>query len=65
LGYKGSSEKVPPEYWEYRIVEEHFRGNWLIYWQMPEPIIEMIFGFRKAEIEGAKLQKKRINRNAG
>jgi len=56
---------VPPEYWEYRIVEEHFRGNWLIYWQMPEPIIEMIVGFRKAEIEGAKLQRKRINRNAG
>jgi len=64
LGYEGSAEKVPTEYWEYRLVDEHFRGNWLVYWMMPEPYIQMIAGFRNAEIEGAKLHKKRIERDA-
>jgi len=50
---------VPPEYWEYRLVQEHFRGDWFTYWNMPENWIEMIAGFRKAELEAANLQNKR------
>jgi len=65
LGYKGSAKKVPSEYWEYRLVEEHFRGNWLVYWQMPEPDLYMIMRFRKVEFKAAKLQEKRMKRDAG
>jgi len=32
---------------------------------MPEPYIEMIFRFRKAENEAAKLQEKRLRRENG
>jgi len=65
LAYNGSLEKVPPEYWEYKLVEEHFRGNWLVYWEMPEDWIDMISGFRVAERQAAELQEKRMNRNYG
>jgi len=51
---------VPSEYWEYRLVEEHFRGDWLTYWKMPEPEIEIILEFRRVENEAAKLQEKRL-----
>ena len=61
--YDGDFNKVPEEYWEYRLVEEHFRGNWQIYWQMPEPWIEMILGFRSAENEASILQEKRLKRD--
>ena len=57
---KGSSNKVPVEYWEYRLVEEHFRGNWDMYWNMPEPWIDLIVGFRTAEGEAEKRQIKRL-----
>jgi len=60
LAYKGSSSKVPTEYWEYRLVEEHFRGNWELYWRMPEPWIEAIIGFRNAENDAARVQEKRL-----
>ncbi len=60
MAYKGSFEKVPKEYWEYRLVEDHFRGNWELYWRMPEPWIEMIVGFRTAENEAAEIQEKRL-----
>ncbi|MCK5020750.1 MAG: hypothetical protein KAS32_27260 [Candidatus Peribacteraceae bacterium] len=53
---------MPPEYWEYRLVEEHFRGNWFEYWRMPEPELEMIAGFRIVENEAALLQEKRLKR---
>lgn len=62
MAYEGSPEKVPPEYWEYRLVHEHFRGNWLTYWMMPEPELEMIARFRIAENEAALLQEKRLKR---
>lgn len=61
MGYKGSPEKVPNEYWEYRLVDEHFRGNWQVYWLMPEHYIDMILGFKKAEYDSVKLQEKRNN----
>jgi len=61
--YQGSSEKVPVEYWEYRLVEDHFRGNWQLYWQMPEPWIDMIVNFRAIEAESARLQEKRLVQN--
>jgi len=60
LAYKGSADKVPPEYWEYRLVEDHFRGNWQTYWLMPEPWIEMINRFRQAEAEASRIQEKRL-----
>lgn len=53
---------MPSEYFEYRLVEEHFRGNWLIYWTMPEPDLEMIINFRALENEAAKLQEKRLTK---
>jgi len=53
---------VPAEYWEYRLVEQHFRGNWLVYWNMPEPILEMITGFIKTENEVNRIQEKRLRR---
>ena len=60
--YEGSTDKVPPEYWEYRLVKEHFRGDWFTYWRMPEPELEMIAGFIRAENEAALLQEKRLKR---
>ncbi len=63
LAYNGSYEKVPEEYWEYRLVEEHFRGNWSVYWMTPEPIIEMIIGFKRMENEASILQEKRVRQN--
>jgi len=57
---KGSASKVPSEYWEYRLVEEHFRGNWSEYWNMPEPLIDLIIGFRTAENEAEQKQMKRL-----
>jgi len=65
LTYNGSAEKVPPEYWEYRLVEQHFRGNWFNYWRMPEPMIEMIIGFIGVENEASELQTKRLKRKHG
>lgn len=65
MAYEGSLEKVPTEYWEYKLVDDHFRGNWSAYWNMPEPVIEMIVGFRRAENEAAILQEKRRMRNNG
>ena len=62
MAYKGSSSKVPTEYWEYRLVEEHFRGNWELYWSMPDPWIEMIVGFRAAENEATRITDKRLIR---
>lgn len=61
--YGGDFEKVPVEYWEYRLVEEHFRGDWQGYWQMPEPWVEMIIGFRSAENDASQLQEKRLKRD--
>lgn len=63
MAYNGSYEKVPTEYWEYRLVEEHFRGNWSVYWITPEPIIEMIIGFKRMENEASALQEKRAKLN--
>ena len=63
MAYDGDVGKVPTEYWEYRLVEEHFRGNWQGYWLMPEPWIEMILGFRSVENEAGKLQEKRLKRD--
>jgi hypothetical protein len=65
LAYEGSLNKVPTEYWEYRLVEDHFRGDWFLYWKMPEHLIEMIVGFRRAENEAARLQEKRWRRDYG
>jgi len=56
---------VPFEYWEYRLVDEHFRGDWLTYWNLDEGLIEMIMGFRNAEYEAAKLRKNRLERDYG
>jgi len=41
------------------LVDEHFRGNWLVYWMMPEPDLYMLMEFRKIEFEDYKLQKNR------
>ncbi len=57
--YAGSPEKVPEEYWEYRLVETHFRGNWRQYWAMPEYLIDMIIKFRSVENKSFKLLDKR------
>lgn len=56
---------MPPDYWEYLLVKQHFNGNWLVYWQMPEPLIEMIIGFIKIENEASKIQEKRLRRKNG
>jgi len=56
---------VPSEYWEYRLVDEHFRGDWLTYWKMPDPYIQMILGFKRAENEVNRLQEKRLNKQNG
>ena len=63
MAYNGSYENVPEEYWEYRLVDEYFRGNWSVYWQTPEPIIEMIIGFKRMENEATVLQEKRMRQN--
>jgi len=65
LGYEGSLEKVPVEYWEYRLVDEYFRGDWNAYWNLDESLITMIVGFKRAENEAAELQRKRSERNYG
>ena len=65
MAYEGSPERVPRDYWEYRLVNEHFRGDWFAYWRLPEEAIEMILGFRKAEAEAAALQDKRWKRDYG
>ena len=65
MAYSGSVEKVPREYWEYRLVEKHFRGDWFTYWRLDENLIEMIIGFIKAENEASELQDKRLRRNYG
>lgn len=62
MAYEGSADRVPAEYWEYRLVEKHFRGNWQQYWAMPEPWVEMITNFMTAENEAAELQEKRLSR---
>ena len=56
---------MPTEYWEYRLVDEHFKGNWLIYWQMLQYWVDMILGFRRAEGEASELQEKRWKREHG
>ena len=63
MAYNGSYENVPEEYWEYRLVDEYFRGNWSVYWLTPEPIIEMIIGFKRMENEASALQEKRAKLN--
>lgn len=65
MAYEGSLEKVPTEYWEYKLVDDHFKGDWEMYWSMPEPLLEMIVGFRRAENEAARLQEKRWRRDYG
>ena len=61
--YGGSPTKVPREYWDYILVEEHFRGNWDLYWRMPEPLLEKISMFRNAEAEAARTREKRLKQN--
>ena len=56
---------MPTEYWEYRLVDRHFRGDWLTYWRMPEPLINMILKFMEAEGEANELQEKRLRRDYG
>jgi hypothetical protein len=50
---------VPSEYWEYKLVDTHFRGNWLVYWEMPEPDLWMIQKFMEVEAEIRDLSQKR------
>ena len=63
--YDGDSAKVPSEYWEYRLVEDHFMGNWLVYWQMPEPWINLIVQFKNIENRATEIQNKRLEQKYG
>ena len=46
-----SADKVPQEYWEYRILKDFFGGNWLAYINTPEYMVERIIAFMSIEAE--------------
>jgi hypothetical protein len=53
---------VPEDYWEYKLVDEHFRGDWMTYWMMPEPELWKIKNFIKYENEAREILNRRRNR---
>lgn len=50
---KTSVDKVPMEYWEYKLLDGFFRGNWLAYINTPNDVVEMIEKFIVMEAEAA------------